>query len=227
MKLPPALENLATRFNGFSLRERVLAAGAVLGACLMIWDIALMQPLSARERALTGELKTIQDSMAALNATLESTGASDPTALALSQEQSLQSALAAVNAELESASAGLIPPERMTEVIHDVLSHQKGVRLLSLRNKPVISLAQAAASAAASSDKVATGPYVHPVELTIEGSYLSVLGYLRTLEQLPWRFYWKVLELETTEHPTNRVLIELSTLSMDKEWLGVGQRSVQ
>jgi MSHA biogenesis protein MshJ len=62
---------------------------------------------------------------------------------------------------------------------------------------------------------------VHPVEIVIEGSYLDVLEYLRALEALPWHFYWKVLELNSGTYPLNRVRIELSTLSMDKEWLGV------
>ena len=55
----------------------------------------------------------------------------------------------------------------------------------------------------------------------IKGSYLDVLQYLQALETLPWHFYWKVLELNSGTYPLNRVRIELSTLSMDKEWLGV------
>jgi MSHA biogenesis protein MshJ len=62
---------------------------------------------------------------------------------------------------------------------------------------------------------------MHPVEIVVEGAYLDVLEYLRALESLEWRFYWKVLELKTTRYPINRVRIELSTLSMDKEWIGV------
>jgi MSHA biogenesis protein MshJ len=81
---------------------------------------------------------------------------------------------------------------------------------------PPPAVEQAAVSRPASS-----GPYVHPVELVVEGNYLDVLAYLHALENLPWRFYWKILELQTTHYPTNRVRIELSTLSMDKDWIGV------
>jgi MSHA biogenesis protein MshJ len=65
------------------------------------------------------------------------------------------------------------------------------------------------------------GPYLHPVELVIEGRYLDIVAYLRALEGLPWRFYWRVLQLETKTYPLNRVRIELSTVSLDKEWIGV------
>jgi MSHA biogenesis protein MshJ len=48
-----------------------------------------------------------------------------------------------------------------------------------------------------------------------------VLAYLHALESLEWRFYWRLLELESTAYPRNRVRIELSTLSLDRDWIGV------
>jgi MSHA biogenesis protein MshJ len=62
---------------------------------------------------------------------------------------------------------------------------------------------------------------MHPIELVIEGRYLDVMSYLRELETLPWHFYWKKLDLNSTDYPLNRVRIELGTLSMDKDWIGV------
>jgi MSHA biogenesis protein MshJ len=129
--------------------------------------------------------------------------------------------LAAVDEKLASAASGLIAPERMIEVINDVLGRQRGVRLISLRNKPVETLLNASAEPKREPAPLDQGPYVHPIELTIEGSYLDVLAYLQELEALPWRIYWKSLEMQTREHPTNRVRIELRTLSMDKAWMGV------
>jgi MSHA biogenesis protein MshJ len=214
MKLPAGLEKSFARFNALSLRERALIAAALITALVMLWDAAMMQPVRQREIAATRELKAIADAGAALQANA-SAETPDPTAQALEQERSLQSALEAVNLELSSASAGLIPPERMVDVIQDVLNRQSGVRLISLRNQPVESLFTADASAQT------IGPYVHPIELTIEGGYLDVLAYLQALEGLPWRLYWKVIEIETRGYPLNRARIELSTLSMDKEWLGV------
>jgi MSHA biogenesis protein MshJ len=66
-----------------------------------------------------------------------------------------------------------------------------------------------------------SGPYVHPAEIIIEGSYMDVLAYLKTIEALPWHFYWQRLELQSGSYPKTRVRIELATLSLDKEWLGV------
>ena len=53
----------------------------------------------------------------------------------------------------------------------------------------------------------------------LEGRYLDVLAYLEALEALPWHFYWRRLELTATSYPTNRVRVELGTVSMGSEWI--------
>lgn len=209
------IENLAARFDALNLRERGLIAVALLAAIVMLWDLAFMQPLNARRTAHTSELDTLQKNIATSAAAAESSASTDPMSSALERQRAVQASLDAVNAQLISASAGLIPPERMVEVIHDVLEKQTKLKLVTLRNEPVASVIKTEAG------QLETGPYIHPVELVIEGRYLDVLEYMRALEALPWRFRWRILELETLEHPLNRVRVELSTLSMDKEWLGV------
>jgi len=232
MKLPAAFEKAASRFDALSMRERVLVLGATFTALVMIWMLAILDPLTAKQRALDTERTALQDQIAAAKSGVASANASDPTTLALAKEKQLKAKLALINTHLANQSAGLIPPERMVQVIHDVLRSQRGVRLISLHNKAVQSLAESTRPASNANADVTTegqaegpaaisGPFVHPVELVVEGSYLDVLAYLQALEGLEWRFYWKVLDLETTRYPVNRVRIELSTLSMDKDWIGV------
>jgi MSHA biogenesis protein MshJ len=202
----------------------------------------MMNPLRVRRQALTQEVEEVQKNLAMLTATIEGRANDNPLALAMGQKKSLVESLAAVDAQLQSTSSGLIAPQRMLEALRDVLNDQQGLRLVSMRNLPVVSLMTFPSSQQASPQQTSTrqagetqvdanktetqpiakaGPYVHSLELIVEGNYLDVLRYLQTVEGLPWRFYWQVLELKTTEYPTNRVRIRLNTLSMDKEWLGV------
>jgi MSHA biogenesis protein MshJ len=230
MKIPPAIEKLTARFDASSLRERMLIAAALLAAIVMIWMLAVLDPISGKQRALDAEKASLEELVSAARLGIESANASDPTTLAIAKEKKLQATLDDINSQLSSKSAGLIPPERMVQVIRDVLRQQRGVSLVSLHNKPVTSLVQSAAPAKPGTDDPAnaaaaieslTGPFVHPVEIVVEGSYLDVLAYLQALERFEWRFHWKLLELETKQYPLNRVRIELSTLSMDKDWIGV------
>jgi MSHA biogenesis protein MshJ len=218
MKLPVTVAKLLARFDAMSMRERLLVGGGSLVGVVMLWIVAFFDPATARQQALNAELATLQQSIQATTQSIQDTAAADPTLVAQKQEATLKEQLAAVNAQLATTSAGLIPPERMVQVIHDVLARQRGVALISLHNAPVKTLAPTAAGTSAATS---VGPYVHPVEIVVEGSYLDVLGYLQALENLEWRFYWRLLELETVAYPTNRVRIELSTLSLDKDWIGV------
>lgn len=220
MKLPSALQNAAARFNRMNLRERVLVFGAIVAVLFVAFDTLLMQPLATREQQLTAELQQIQQQMHAAAGAIAD--GPDATSIAQEKQQSLQSTLTAVNAELTSASAGLIAPDRIAEMLHEVLSRQRGLTLVSLHNEPVRSLVPAPpATTPEAIPAPLQGPFAHPVVLVVEGSYLDVLAYLRELEQLPFRVYWNRLELNTVQYPANRVRIELSTLSMDEQWLGV------
>jgi MSHA biogenesis protein MshJ len=250
LKMPAALATLCSRFDRLSLRERGLLFAAVLVVLVTAWNITLMDGLTAQESRLSSEVTALQTQLAATSRATANLVESDPTTRALVQLEQRKAALDAINARLASESAGLIPPAQMVQVIRDVLSHQRGLVLVSLQNLPMASLAPAPSLQAApdqTADQAAateasgaastppgsataasgaamptdTGPYLHPVELVVEGNYLDIVTYLHALEALPWHFYWRVLELETKTYPRNRVRIELSTVSLEKEWIGV------
>jgi MSHA biogenesis protein MshJ len=239
VKLPPALDAMIVRFDRLSLRERLLVFGGLLAVVILGWQTLFMDRLNTEEKALSIEMTGLQESVASMSRATEAVASADPTGAALKRLQERQKSLDAINAKLAAESAGLIPPSQMAQVIHDVLKHQQGLSLVSLKNLPVTSLVpekKAAGAPAGNTDATsppvadanavpaqpaASGPYLHPVELVIEGRYLDIVAYLRALEGLPWRFYWRVLQLETKTYPLNRVRIELSTVSLDKEWIGV------
>ena len=214
MKLPASMGVLAGRFDRLSQRERLLVLAAALAVLVAVFKVLLLGPLDARAAHLSSQLAGLETGIH------ESAQAAavDASRAAYAQEADLKARLVAVNAALSSQSAGMIAPERMAEVIHDVLSRQQGVRLVSLRNLEAVKLPLDAAAESASGG---ARPYEHTVEIVLEGRYLDVLSYLQALEALPWRFYWRRLELDTERYPNNRVRVELGTVSMDSDWIGL------
>lgn len=211
------IENLSTWFDHLSLRERVLAVAAVIVVLVAAFNTVLIGKLDLRRKSLAQELSSLQGSMASAASVLETMNQTDATSVAVVRQQSLQRELDSVNAQLTSEAAGMIAPQRMAEVIHDMLRRQHGVVLISLRNLPPRSVVSEPVAGAPDPG----GPYLHPVELVLEGSYLDVLAYLQGLEALPWRFYWRVLDLQSGKYPVNRVRLELGTVSMTREWIGL------
>jgi MSHA biogenesis protein MshJ len=176
------------------------------------WESMLMDPLSLKRSALEAELA----SASAFGVTPQSADASDPRQVSMRRAGELQTQLQGLDAQLANTASGFVSSKRMIEVLHDMLDRQGRLGLVSIRNLPVTGLITSADAAAA-----ARPPYVHSIEIVIDGQYADILDYLTALEALPWKFRWTSLDLSTAGYPRNRVRIELSTLSLDSTWLGV------
>jgi MSHA biogenesis protein MshJ len=207
-----SLQPLLELFNARALRERVLIAAALLVVLLGLWDLTLMQPLRDSTSNMQAELASISGGAAA-----QTDDGSDPHRTAMRRASELQVQSDDLDARIAGSARGFVAANRMIEVLHDVLRRQGGLSLVSLRNLPVQSLVPPATP-----ETPATAPYVHSIELIVEGRYADVQAYVKELESLPWKFRWALLELSTQDYPVNRVRLELSTLSMDATWLGVG-----
>src|SRR4029078_2251792 len=129
LKLPIPVARLLARFDALSLRERALVAGACLIGMVLLWFATVFDPATARQRSLSAELSTLQQSIQLATQRIQEPADPDPTLVAQREETRLKAQLAEINTQLAAKSAGLIPPERMVQVIHDVLSRQPGVTL--------------------------------------------------------------------------------------------------
>jgi len=234
------LRALAARFDGLSLRERVLTSAATLVVLIALFNVLVFKRLEMRRTQLAQQLTQIAATIAD---TAAAGDGSDSTAATLERTSALAAQLSQVTARLNSRAAGLIPPQRMTQVIHDVLSRQQGVTLISLRSLAPHALIDGAGAPEGLDGKGAAappsgsgsdpwpseptaaftnsseGPYVHSVEMVLQGRYLDVLTYLQALEGLQWHFYWQSLALDATRYPTTRVTVRLGTVSMSRDWI--------
>jgi MSHA biogenesis protein MshJ len=218
MRLPAYLVSAAGKFNRLSLRERVLVLAALLVVLAGGLNILLIGPVDVRRKALLQEVTNLGSQIALTDSGVEAAVSADPTQGAAGKLQALQNQLQGIDSQLLAQSAGMVPPDHMAEAIQDVLRLQRGVVLISLRNLPPTRLPAEKPAENAGEDR---RPYVHAVELVLEGRYLDVLDYVQALEKLPWHFYWRHLEITATHYPTNRVHLELATLSPDGDWIGL------
>jgi MSHA biogenesis protein MshJ len=209
---------LIERVNALSLRERALLFGAGTALISVAWQVMLMDPLAHRAQAAEQRL---EDARSHLEATDRATtaAAQDPAVIAAARNLALRQRGERIEAQLAEAARDYVSPDRMADLLRQMLANQQGLTLVSLRNLPVESLAgPATPGTPAPEDR---GPFVHPVELVVEGDYLSVLAYLEALERLPWRMHWQRLELKAGVYPVNRVRIVIGALSLSRDWMSV------
>jgi MSHA biogenesis protein MshJ len=206
---------LREKLDAFSVRERLLVLLTALVLMAALWHVLLMQPLQQRATQTRTELIELENRIAAANHNLEEQilqlaggGNEQRTRIA-----SLRRRIDEINATLGNHAAELIDPAEMAQVLEGVLKEQSRLTLVRIRNMTPDSL-----SADETPDAVTF--YRHGLEIEVEGSYAACIEYLNAIEALPWRLYWQVLELDVIDYPRNRIRIEVSTLSLDEEWIG-------
>jgi MSHA biogenesis protein MshJ len=194
---------------------------ASLAMLAMVWNHFFLMPLTARRDAVSLSLDEIRQRQSATGQAQGQNGVVEQFGILKAREAALAAGIASADAELRDAQLGMIAPTQMVTVLTDVLSRQKNLTLVVLRNLPVESLLPPLpAGPPGSAPTPEAGPYLHPVELIVRGSYLNVLSYLQDLESHPWGFQWRRFEFTTTaDGPQYR--IEFTTLSMQANWLGV------
>ena len=206
---------LLAKIDALSLRERLLVLLSCLLVIAALWYTLLMQPLAQRAAQSRTEIVALEDRIAAANRSLEEQimqlggGGTEHR----SRIASLQRRIDEINKTLGNHAAELIDPAEMARVLEGVLKEQSRLDLVRIRNTTPESLS-------VGDDEDAATFYRHGLEIEVEGSYAACLAYLDAIEALPWRLYWQMLEIEVIEYPHNRIRLEVSTLSVDEEWIG-------
>ena len=126
--------------------------------------------------------------------------------------------LAAVEEQLRVTTIELVDPEKMFELMNQLVYRDSKLTLLSLKRRevraaiPPLDPEQPAEEA---------GIYRHVLELQFAGKYLDILGYMQAMEALDWKLLWDEIEIISEEHPRVVVKLVMSTLSTRKEWVGI------
>jgi len=147
----------------------------------------------------------------------------DPSAAVRERVEAVRRELQGIDAELGQLQRTLLPPQRMAEVLQQLLARDPRVRLVSMRNLPAEPIdGDAGAQAGRTGADAARSAQVfrHGIEVVVEGGYLDLLAYLDTLERQPWQLFWGQVSLQA-DYPRATLKLTLFTLSLDKAWLVV------
>jgi len=209
------LEPLMARVDNMSLRERLLVFVTGLMLVGSAWYLVLMQPLDQQATKSRTEIASLRERIGMYNQNLEVEALQISGADTGEREKlaRIQGRLDEINERMGGYVAELIDPAQMSLVLQGLLKKQSKLRLIRVRNVSPKAMS-------ASADALTTTFYRHGLEIEFEGSYLACLEYLERIEDLPWRFYWQLLDIEVLEYPRNRIRLEVSTLSPDVEWIG-------
>ena len=230
------LKKIAEKIDSLSLRERTVIFIAIIALIFIVWDSSLMSPLEIKQKKFISDLNIKNAERLVLNKRLQDLIAKsheDPDRENLDKLKTLRSKLIDVQAELENTTHNLVSPKDMPKILETVLHKTGGLTLVNLKSLGVTPLVakeetkqEVTADISKDTEKKLTADnidnaYRHGLRIEILGNYLTVLEYLKSLEELEWGFFWDNFELKVNEYPDATASIEIFTLSLQQEWIGV------
>lgn len=215
-----ALEQYRQRFDAQSLRERGLIAFSLIVVIVFGWWNYYAAPMMKKTESLQTENRRLGDEAektAALVADIR-----QRIAAGVHQEKEVQLAsmsrqLDEIEDQLRVKTVELVEPEKMFDLMNQLIYGESRLRLLSLKRREV----KPAIPLLGEDETEQPGLYRHVLEIKFAGKYLDILKYMRTLESLDWKLLWDEIEIHSEEHPEVTVEVAVSTLSMRKEWVGI------
>ncbi|HUF74421.1 MAG TPA: hypothetical protein VMR74_16175 [Gammaproteobacteria bacterium] len=221
MKTAERLGKLGASIDALSLRERLMLFVGALVVIGGLWEALLAGPLEARELAASRQIATARDRLTQLDQAMElaARGIGDGMPAHLERRRTLEAQIAASEQTVRVFTSDLVDPAQMRQVLEALIERQKGLTLVRAVNLEVRPLIERAEPDTTGSNEAML--YRHGLTLELEGSFLDCLEYLEAVERLPWKLYWGALRLEALDYPTNAIRVDIFTLSLDEEWIGV------
>ncbi|WP_020675468.1 type II secretion system protein GspM [Geopsychrobacter electrodiphilus] len=207
------------RFNSRSLRERLLLLLVILVVLLVLFDLFVVTPGLEQRKQVQAEINKLKTDIVVLQAeqtAAKTTATVDPDQLVRQQMAQLQVAIGTLDQQLKNRLIDLLSPREMPAMLQQILGQQKGLRLISMQNYPAEPVLPQVDKKASS-----VGLYRHALHLDLEGGYLDLLSYLKALEGMPHKVYWDILSIEKDKLPMMHIQLQLHTLSLTENWIGV------
>jgi MSHA biogenesis protein MshJ len=230
---------LAAKLEDMTLRERGIIVGALVVVVVFLWLQFVFDPMERqqkRSRDLVQESETKILALSEEQTMLIEKINQDPNIVLRRQQTQLVAQIEQQRLLLEEKLQGLVAPSKMVDVLKSVLHATAGLKLVRAGNLPVQKFSSApepAVSGAvagtlagtlakdAPKDTEALPLYVHGLELVIEGDFYTIVDFLRRLEGLEQGFQWSMMDYLVTTYPQARVRVQVQTLSLDEQWIGV------
>ena len=228
MMISQEWDKVRAKFDALSMRERAMVFGAAAFLIYTLINMLLLEPVLLQKKKLAAQVREQNEAIATMQIQIDAYQQAKNALgdsplrerIKLLKEQLLEG-----DALLQNNREKLVHPEKMAELLRQVLGKNGNLQLVALRTLPaeaVLDRDQPAAEAGAAKPAVVEKHiYKHGVEMTVRGSYMDLLQYLTTLERLPTQMFWGNVKMEVVKYPASELTVRLYTLSLDKVWLQV------
>jgi MSHA biogenesis protein MshJ len=213
------LQELAVRFDVLSQRERVMVAAAafviVAFLCYLPLESFLLKhnKLTQQNKALVAENKiSVQQ-----NELYKQRLAQNPNDEYNARFVILEQKSKELDKELSFQMVDMVPADHMPALLSKLLEQVRGIKLQEFRSIAPIALLEIG-------EEKKMNLYSHGIRLTFQGDYFAVLKFIQAIEAMPNKLYWKRMAYQVDEYPMANVVLELYTVSINKDFISVSSQ---
>ena len=219
------IQEILAKIDALSLRERALVLFSVLAVVYLIWDVFIFDPLAVAKGKVDSELMATAQKITVMEkeeAAIKNAVNADPDRDLKDQLAALRQRMDELENTLSELSLGLVPVQKLTQILQEVLQKTGSLELESLRTLPVEEVQLSVKSQAETAlSQSSAGVFKHGAQIIVRGSFMDLLQYLDALESMNWRFYWEELRFEQLAYPEAVISIKVYTLTTDAGLFGV------
>jgi len=134
--------------------------------------------------------------------------------------------LVKIRKELTDKTLNLIPPEDMAQVVQTIIDSSQSLKLEYLSKQQTVALAEQdnpSKKRAAKAKQSKQNPiqlYRHSMKIVLKGDYQSTYLFLQKLEKMEKKVAFDSFEYQVKTYPKAEILLVVSTLSLQKGWIG-------
>ncbi|QLE87091.1 MSHA biogenesis protein MshJ [Shewanella sp. Scap07] len=207
------------KFDVLTQRERGMIAAAALIVIGMLCYLPLESKLLERQKlqrsisALQNENKVSAEQVALYQQQL----ALDPNTDYRQRLQAIEEQTQALDEQLTFQMVDMVPADKMPVLLSELLGKVKGVKLQEFASIAPVPLLEVGEQ-----DKK-LNLYSHGIRLVLQGDYFATLKFIEAVEAMPNKLYWKQLDYTVADYPDSSVVLELYTLSINKDFISVAK----
>lgn len=212
-------KKISTRIDALTLRERAIMFGATAAVIIFLVFSMFLNPSYAQQRLMLDEMARQQDKIAGVEADIAQTIVAhtvDPDAAERARLATMHSQVQALSESLTTMQQGMVPPERMTVLLEQILRAHRGLRLKSMRTLVESTAAPAAPAGTAGPEALLKR---HGVELVVQGSYVDMVAYMSALEAMQGQLFWGSATMKVDAYPNATLTLVAYTINLDKKWM--------
>lgn len=213
------LLQISARIGTMSLRERAFIFAAAVVVVLALVQTLLIDAGQLRKRNAASRLQDADSTLEQIvqqRQLLAGQAGHNPDQAVREALAAQEARLAELGTELETRGRSLVPPERMHQVLKEVVRGQGAVRIVGFKT-----LTPQPVSPPGAAEGAPAGFYRHGFEITVSGRYPELVAYLERLEALPWNLNWIEATLDAAARPELTLTLIVHTLSLEEAWLRV------